>query len=215
PARFAPGVTTTRPARFAPGVADLAIRLGPLHSAMVETMMSDDAGSAARGSIHHRADPQRRLPAVSTLNEAGRLTAAVTHAAVGVGRFAAGSVGGLLRGRTPDARDVAHEVRRTFEHLGPTYVKLGQLIASSPGVFGSTLSDEFESLLDRVAPAAAPEIRRVFVEELGAPPEEVFAEFDVEPIASASIAQVHTATLHSGEEVVVKIQRPGIAERLA
>ena len=58
-------------------------------------------------------------------------------------------------------------------------------------------------------------MRELFIQELGDPPEKVFATFDPEPIASASIAQVHTATLHSGEDVVVKIQRPGISERLA
>ena len=105
--------------------------------------------------------------------------------------------------------------RTTFEHLGPTYVKLGQLIASSPGVFTETLSTEFESLLDRVPPADPAVVRELFIQELGDPPEKVFATFDPEPIASASIAQVHTATLHSGEDVVVKIQRPGISERLA
>nr|WP_245569689.1 AarF/UbiB family protein [Gordonia shandongensis] len=156
-----------------------------------------------------------RLPGVSAVTEVTRFTTTAGHAAVGVGRFVAGSATGLLRGRRPGAPAVAHEVRRTFERLGPTYVKLGQLIASSPGVFGTTMSDEFESLLDQVRPADPAAIRRVFVEELGAEPEDVFATFDVEPIASASIAQVHTATLASGEEVVVKIQRPGIAERLS
>ncbi|WP_161895602.1 ABC1 kinase family protein [Gordonia spumicola] len=155
------------------------------------------------------------LPTVSAVSEVGRFASTSLHTAAGVGRLAAGTVRGLLRGRTPGATDVAHEVRRTFEHLGPTYVKLGQLIASSPGVFGPTLSNEFESLLDRVRPTDFAEIKALFVEDLGAAPDEVFATFDETPIASASIAQVHTATLHSGEEVVVKIQRPGIADRLA
>ena len=64
-------------------------------------------------------------------------------------------------------------------------------------------------------PADPAVVRELFIQELGDPPEKVFATFDPEPIASASIAQVHTATLHSGEDVVVKIQRPGISERLA
>ncbi|GAA2368698.1 MULTISPECIES: ABC1 kinase family protein [Gordonia] len=155
------------------------------------------------------------LPSVSAVTEVTRFTTTAGHAAVGAGRLTLGAVTGLLRGRPPGTSDVAHEVRRTFEHLGPTYVKLGQLIASSPGVFGKTMADEFETLLDRVRPADPALVRQVFVEELGAEPEEVFAQFDPVPIASASIAQVHTATLASGDEVVVKIQRPGIADRLA
>ncbi|MCF8587356.1 ABC1 kinase family protein [Gordonia liuliyuniae] len=156
-----------------------------------------------------------QLPAVSAIAEAGRFTSTAGHAAFGVGRFVAGSITGLLRGHTPDTRDIAHQVRRTFEHLGPTYVKLGQLIASSPGVFGPTMAGEFETLLDQVRPADYAQLRQIFIDDLGSSPDEIFATFDETPIASASIAQVHTATLHSGEEVVVKIQRPDIAERLA
>ncbi|MFT4088457.1 MAG: AarF/UbiB family protein [Gordonia sp. (in: high G+C Gram-positive bacteria)] len=158
---------------------------------------------------------RKQLPTVSAVSEVGRFTSTAAHAAFGVGRFLAGSAADLRHGKLPGANDVAHEVRVTFEHLGPTYVKLGQLIASSPGVFTPELAEEFESLLDRVKPADPEQIRQVFIDELGSAPEDVFAAFDVEPIASASIAQVHTATLTTGEEVVVKIQRPGIADRLA
>ena len=171
---------------------------------MVTTRLDDDSDEA-----------RDSLPRVSAVTEASRFASTAGHTAVGVGRFVTSSVTGLLRGKRPGTATVAHEVRRTFEQLGPTYVKLGQLIASSPGVFGKTMADEFETLLDQVAPADPDAIRQVFVEELGAEPEEVFAQFDMTPIASASIAQVHTATLPTGEEVVVKIQRPGIAGRLA
>ncbi|MGV9709445.1 ABC1 kinase family protein [Gordonia sp. NPDC003424] len=156
-----------------------------------------------------------QLPKVSPIDEIARFGTTTAHAVIGVGRFALHTATDALSGRAPNGQRVAHEVRTTFEHLGPTYVKLGQLIASSPGVFTETLSTEFESLLDRVPPAAPADVRKLFIEELGRPPEEVFASFDTEPIASASIAQVHTATLHTGDEVVVKIQRPGITERLA
>lgn len=118
------------------------------------------------------------------------------------------------RGRSLEVR-ATHELRRTFALMGPTYVKLGQLIASSPGVFPETLSNEFRTLLDRVPPAPSQLIRQTVREQLGADPATIFATFDEHPFASASIAQVHHATLKSGERVVVKIQRPKIRTRLA
>ncbi|MCI4677028.1 ABC1 kinase family protein [Candidatus Mycolicibacterium alkanivorans] len=117
------------------------------------------------------------------------------------------------RGRFQDK--VIREIPQTFADLGPTYVKFGQIIASSPGAFGEPLSREFRSLLDAVPPADTAEVHELFKKELGAEPTELFAEFEEQPFASASIAQVHFATLHSGEDVVVKIQRPGIRRRVA
>ncbi|HEX5367375.1 MAG TPA: AarF/ABC1/UbiB kinase family protein [Acidimicrobiales bacterium] len=108
----------------------------------------------------------------------------------------------------------AAELREAFAELGPTYVKLAQLIASSPGLFPEVLSDELRSLLDEVPPIPADEVRAILTEELGAPPDQVFASLDPTPLASASIAQVHAATLPDGEEVVVKVQRPGIREQV-
>src|ERR1700694_162780 len=108
---------------------------------------------------------------------------------------------------------VIKEVPKTFADLGPTYVKFGQIIASSPGAFGESMSREFRSLLDAVPPADPGEVHKVFEEDLGDEPSKLFKTFEEEPFASASIAQVHYATLHSGEEVVVKIQRPGIRRR--
>lgn len=120
-----------------------------------------------------------------------------------------------LPARGPWQSKVIRQLPQTFVDLGPTYVKFGQIIASSPGAFGEQLSREFRGLLDRVPPADKDEVHKLFVDELGADPSELFASFDEEPFASASIAQVHYATLHSGEEVVVKIQRPGIRRRVA
>ena len=120
----------------------------------------------------------------------------------------------LRGGRQGKAERAARELKIAFAELGPTYVKLAQLIASSPGLFPEVLSDEFRSLLDEVPPIDADAVRSVIEGDLGAAPEVVFAEFDFEPLASASIAQVHVARLHDGEEVVVKIQRPGIRARL-
>ena len=118
------------------------------------------------------------------------------------------------RGATSRGQVGANELKNAFAELGPTYVKLAQLIASSPGLFPEVLSDEFRSLLDEVPPIPPADVIEVLTEELGAPPESVFENFDLVPLASASIAQVHAATLPGGEEVVVKVQRPGIRQRL-
>src|SRR6202167_3387530 len=115
----------------------------------------------------------------------------------------------------PMQQKVIRQLPQTFADLGPTYVKFGQIIASSPGAFGEQLSREFRGLLDSVPPANKDQVHKLFAQELGASPSELFASFDDEPFASASIAQVHYATMKTGEEVVVKSQRPGIRRRVA
>lgn len=106
-------------------------------------------------------------------------------------------------------------VRQAFEELGPTYVKLGQLVASSQGLFPEAYCNEFQGCLDRVKPFAFRDVETTLREELGRDPADVFASLDPEPLASASIAQVHAARLKDGSDVVVKVQRPHIAERIA
>ncbi|MGZ8815034.1 MAG: AarF/UbiB family protein, partial [Mycobacterium sp.] len=120
-----------------------------------------------------------------------------------------------LAGKGSLQQKIIKQIPQTFADLGPTYVKFGQIIASSPGAFGEQMSREFRSLLDAVPPADEDEVHKLFKEDLGDEPSNLFATFDEKPFASASIAQVHYATLHSGEEVVVKIQRPGIRHRVA
>jgi predicted unusual protein kinase regulating ubiquinone biosynthesis (AarF/ABC1/UbiB family) len=120
-----------------------------------------------------------------------------------------------LPARGPWQSKVIKEIPKAFSDLGPTYVKFGQIIASSPGAFGEPMSREFRGLLDSVPPADPAEVQQLFLEELGDTPKNLFQRFEEKPFASASIAQVHFATLHSGEEVVVKIQRPGIRRRVA
>src|SRR6201996_380207 len=120
-----------------------------------------------------------------------------------------------LPAKGPLQQKVIKQLPQTFADLGPTYVKFGQIIASSPGAFGESLSREFRSLLDRVPAANNDEVHKLVSDDLVAPPSELFATFDEEPFASASIAQVHYATLKTGEDVVVKIQRPGIRRRVA
>jgi len=108
----------------------------------------------------------------------------------------------------------ANELRRAFEELGPTYVKLAQLIASSPGLFPEVLAEEFRACLDEVPPVSFDDIVGVVTADLGGHPDLLFRSFERKPLASASIAQVHSAELADGTEVVVKVQRPGIAPRL-
>ncbi|MGH9104994.1 MAG: ABC1 kinase family protein [Acidimicrobiales bacterium] len=106
---------------------------------------------------------------------------------------------------------LSHRLRRAFERLGPTYIKLGQILSSGEGVFPPELVGEFRLLRDRVPAEPFHLVRGVVEAELGRPLEEVFEYFDRAPIAAASVAQVHAARLRSGEVVVAKVQRPHVA----
>jgi ubiquinone biosynthesis protein len=106
----------------------------------------------------------------------------------------------------------AERMRMALEELGPTFVKLGQLLSTRPDVIPVNYADEFAKLQDNVPSFSYEEIREQIRIELGGEIEQFFASFDKESIAAASIAQVHKARLLSGEEVVVKVRRPGILE---
>ena len=113
------------------------------------------------------------------------------------------------------ADELAHleppaRVRRALEALGPTFVKLGQVFATRVDLFEPEWIAEFGKLQDSAPPVPYADIRQQLGDDLGAPPEEIFATFDPEPLAAASIAQVHRARLADGSEVVVKVRRPGI-----
>ncbi|WP_158889949.1 ABC1 kinase family protein [Amycolatopsis anabasis] len=107
---------------------------------------------------------------------------------------------------------LARSLRRALEDGGVTFVKLGQLLSTRPDLLPPAFIDELSRLQDRVAFAPAAEVEQVLRDELGAPPDEIFAEFDPEPLAAASIAQVYRAKLRSGADVVVKVRRPGIGQ---
>jgi len=101
-----------------------------------------------------------------------------------------------------------------FEILGPTFVKLGQLIASSPGIFPAPLADACLRCLDEVAPFDAATVREMITADLGRTPQQLFRSFEETPLSAASIAQVHACVLPDGREAVIKLQRPDIHHRM-
>ncbi len=105
-------------------------------------------------------------------------------------------------------------LRRTLERLGPTFIKFGQLLSVRPDLIPVSYTIELEKLQDRVSPFSYNEVEKIIKEELGKPVKELFKTFDKTPVASASISQVHKATLKNGEKVAVKVQRPNVGEIL-
>jgi ubiquinone biosynthesis protein len=114
-------------------------------------------------------------------------------------------------GGTVSRAGISRRLRRAAERLGPTYIKLGQILSSGEGIFPAELVGEFKLLRDRVPAEPFRVVREVIEADLGRPVEEVFRWVDRTPVAAASIAQVHGATLRTGERVVVKVQRPTVA----
>ena len=106
------------------------------------------------------------------------------------------------------------KTRLMLEELGPTYVKMGQIVSSQASVIPADWEEELEKLQSEVPPFPADQVREILEEELGATPELLFASFEIEPLAAASTAQVHRATLFSDDKVVVKVQRPGIRTQM-
>lgn len=106
----------------------------------------------------------------------------------------------------------AERLRLALEELGPTFIKLGQLLSTRPDIIPAAYLDELKKLQDRVPEVETEQILAQLHRELGRPAEELFAEFDPTPLATASISQVHRGTLKTGEQVVFKIRRPGIED---
>jgi ubiquinone biosynthesis protein len=105
-------------------------------------------------------------------------------------------------------------IRRALEDLGPIYVKFGQALSTRKDLLPDDIADELVKLQDRVPPFGNEVARGIIETELGMSIAEAFAEFDPTPLASASVAQVHTAVLHTGEQVIVKVLRPDIEQRI-
>lgn len=112
------------------------------------------------------------------------------------------------------AKSDAHSIRLALEELGPTYIKLGQLISSQVDFFPPEFCEELGNLRDAVAPMSPEEVDQILLEAYGKKKEEVFSFFDEEAHGSASISQVHHAKLMTGEDVAVKIQRIGAYESM-
>ena len=120
--------------------------------------------------------------------------------------------------RLPVTRRIADDasrgarLRMALESLGPIFIKFGQLLSTRQDLVPSDIADELALLQDQVPPFEGELATRLVEEALGAPVSKVFASFSTQPLASASVAQVHPAKLHTGESVVVKVIRPGIAD---
>lgn len=108
---------------------------------------------------------------------------------------------------------VAEKLKDSLTELGPTFVKFGQLLSTRPDILPAEFIEQLETLQDKVAPYPFELVQAQILQELG-DPQTVFAEIDPRPLAAASIGQVHRARLHSGEEVIIKVQRPNIEEQV-
>jgi ubiquinone biosynthesis protein len=130
-----------------------------------------------------------------------------------IGRHATGAgrqlIGRRLRGGFDPPPGPAH-LRATLEELGPTFIKLGQLLSTRPDLLSERYRSELEKLRDHVQPIPPSAVRDQIEHSIGRPVSELFARFDWAPLASASIGQVHEAVLPGGRAVVVKVLRPGI-----
>src|SRR3990172_8986183 len=114
----------------------------------------------------------------------------------------------------PEKSTIPQRLRVAFSELGPAFVKLGQLLASRPDLITLPYAEEFEKLQDKASPFSSELSRTIIEEELNTRLEEIFMDFETEPIAAASISQVHKAMLKDGTPVIVKVQRPGIKEMI-
>jgi aarF domain-containing kinase len=133
----------------------------------------------------------------------------------GVRRLSPIAIKRLVLRRKIDRHDVARRLRLLFDDLGGMFTKLGQLIACAESIVGSELADAFRSVLDGGPAVPYAQVRATVEAELGMPLEQAFASFDREPVAAASIAVVHRATLTDGTPVAVKVLRPGIEALVA
>jgi predicted unusual protein kinase regulating ubiquinone biosynthesis (AarF/ABC1/UbiB family)/nucleotide-binding universal stress UspA family protein len=165
--------------------------------------------------IVNTADPWGDAPPARPIaNGAAPLEGELLARAWKIGRVLARA--GLLelrerRDGAPDAdaaRATARRLRAALDELGPTFAKLGQILSTRPDLLPPAVIEELATLQERVTPLTEAEVVAAMERELGVPWEDVFASIDPTPLAAGTIAQVHRATLETGERVVVKVQRP-------
>jgi ubiquinone biosynthesis protein len=160
--------------------------------------------SAAQAEVPRLTHPSRLPPGTRVTTVVGRLAFAIGPWWITKrrGRYA-----------SPEASrtEISRRLRVAAESLGATYIKLGQIISSGEGLFPPELVDEFKLCRDQVPAESFDVVRRIIEEDLGARLDDVFEHIDHQPLAAASIAQVHAARLKTGEDVVVKVQRPDVA----
>jgi len=145
---------------------------------------------------------------------AGRALATGALVTAGAAELGCALVVNRVRRREAPAAVAAHVASRTLERLGPTYVKLGQILATRRDLLPAEVAARLERLQDRLEPAPFETVPARFRAETGLDLHEVFAELDPRPLASASIASVHRASLRDGTPVAVKVRRPGVARAI-
>lgn len=160
--------------------------------------------ASAQADVPMLTKPSKIPPGTRVVTVASVLAAAIVPWAVRKRRKKFGS-------QEASRTDVSKRLRAAAERLGPTYIKLGQIIASGEGLFPAELVSEFKLCRDQVTPESWDDVRQTVEEDLGARLDDVFSSFETTALASASIAQVHAATLRTGERVVVKVQRPAVS----
>jgi ubiquinone biosynthesis protein len=159
---------------------------------------------AANDEVPTLTAPSRRPPGM-------RVATVITHLTTAIGPWWLRKRRGRYEGPEAGRADLSLRLRKAAEALGPSYIKLGQIISSGEGLFPSELVDEFKKCRDQVAAEPFDVVKLMIEQDLGCRLGDVFEYVDTEPLAAASIAQVHAARLRTGEEVVIKVQRPSVA----